>query len=109
MTEVETMMLEAAKRIDNGDKSNSKIRKEIQETSDTKTLYLHWQYHPCDITKNAIRKAYNKTLMGIDGFDKMTICFSRLQNMRDLLTNSMLNDMGMEKMSLIIDSSKEEH
>jgi hypothetical protein len=75
MTEVETMMLEASKRIDNGDKSNSKKQKELQEKSDTKILYLHWQYHPCDITKNAIWKAYNKTLMGINGFDKMTLCF----------------------------------
>jgi hypothetical protein len=59
MTQVETMMLEAAKRIDNGGESNSKKQKELQEKNDTKILYLHWQYHPWGITKNAIWKAYN--------------------------------------------------
>jgi hypothetical protein len=66
-------MLEAAKRIDNGTQSNNKLQKEEQKTNNTKILYLHWQYHPCDITKNAIRKAYTTTLMGKDGFDNMRI------------------------------------
>jgi hypothetical protein len=61
------------------------------------------------MTKNAIRKAYDKTLMGIDGFDNMRICFSRPQNLLDLLTNSVLKGSGEGEISSIIDSSKQEH
>jgi hypothetical protein len=61
-----------------------------KKQSNTKTLYIHWQYHPFDITKNAIRKTYNITLMGIDGFVEITVCFSRPRNLRDPLAESML-------------------
>jgi hypothetical protein len=106
---IKTIMHEAAKRIDNGTQSNNKQQTEEQKTNNTKTLYLHWQYHPCDITKNAIRKAYSTTLMGKDGFDNMRICFSRPQNLRDLLTTSTLDDAGKDKMSIIIDSVEKIH
>jgi hypothetical protein len=106
---IKTIMHEAAKRIDNGTQSNNKRQTEEQKTNNTKTLYLHWQYHPCDITKNAIRKAYSTTLMGKDGFDNMRICFSRPQNLRDLLTTSTLDDAGKDKMSIIIDSVEKIH
>jgi hypothetical protein len=109
MSAVETIMLEAAKRIDNVIQSNNKLQKKQQKTNYTRTLYLHWQYHPCYITKNAIRKAYTTTLMGKDGFDNMRICFSRPQNLRDLLTTSTLNDSGKGKMSTIIESVEKKH
>jgi hypothetical protein len=81
-------MMEAAERIDSGEMLNSskKINTDMKQT--THTLYVHWQYHPCDITKIAIRNAYDKTLMGIDGFHNMTVCFSRPQNLEDQLTGS---------------------
>jgi hypothetical protein len=40
------------------------------------TLFLHWQYHPKDITHQPPRRLYNETLAGISGFEKMTTCYS---------------------------------
>jgi hypothetical protein len=112
MTEIERMMLEAAKRINRGEKSNSKKHKEIQEENNTKTLYMHWKYHPCDISKTAIRKAYEKILMGIDGFDEMTVYFLRPQNMQYLLThNSILQgkDKGNISSNISTELGETEH
>jgi hypothetical protein len=102
MNLIEKIMMEAADRIDSGEMSNSCKKRNTDMKQTTHTLYVHWQYHPCDITKTAIRNAYDKTLMGIDGFDNMTVCFSRPQNLRDLLTCSVLKGEGKQKMSEII-------
>jgi hypothetical protein len=111
MNLIEKIMMETAERIDSGEMSNSskKINTDMKQT--TQTLYVHWQYHPCDITKTANRNAYDKTLMGIDGFDNMTVCFSRPQNLRDLLTGSVLKGEGEQKMSEIIkrEPNNQEH
>jgi hypothetical protein len=42
-------------------------------TTDEHNLFLHWQHHSSDITRQTLRRLYDETLAGKDGFDKMTI------------------------------------
>jgi hypothetical protein len=39
-------------------------------TTNERTLFLHWQYHPSDITRQTLCRLYDETLAGKDGFDK---------------------------------------
>jgi hypothetical protein len=53
-----------------------------------------------------IRHLYNKHLSGHDGFDEMIVAFSRPKNLRELLTNTVLNERPGGRMSDIITSSR---
>jgi hypothetical protein len=65
-------------------------------------LFLHWQYHPNDITRQQLRRLYNETLAGKDGFDKMTICYYRPRNLREALTKTSLLEPEGERVSDLI-------
>jgi hypothetical protein len=65
---------------------SSRVNSTSNSTTDERTLFLHWQYHPNDITRQQLRRLYDETLAGKDGFDKMTICHSRPRNLREALT-----------------------
>jgi hypothetical protein len=72
----------------------------------TKTLFIHWQCHPYDVDRKVLRRLYDETLKGFDGFDAMTVCYSRPKNLRDILTNTVLEQPPDEKMSEIIETMK---
>jgi hypothetical protein len=73
-------------------------------TTNKRTLFLHWQYHPNDITRQELRRLYDETLAGKDGFDKMTICYSRPRNLREALTKTSLSEPEGERVSDLINS-----
>jgi hypothetical protein len=71
-------------------------------TTNERTLFLHWYYHPIDITRQTLRHLYNKSLPGTDGFYKMTICYARPRNLREALTRTSLSEPEGERVSDLI-------
>jgi len=84
------------------DRHSLHIRNENHNDNNDNTLYLHWEYHPQDITKNQIREAYNKTLKGHDNFNNMRIAVSRPKNLRDILCHTKLQEHNGTNVSDII-------
>jgi hypothetical protein len=64
-----------------------------KNTENDDTLYIHWEHHPTDISKNTIRKVYNNTLRNIDNFTNMRIAMSRPKNLRDILCKTELRSI----------------
>ena len=56
------------------------------------TLYLHWTWHPRDISRAKLRLLYNETLSNYSGFDSLTIAYSRAKNLRDSLMTIRLSE-----------------
>jgi hypothetical protein len=82
-------MLEAASHINK--KHEKKATQQSELTSEKeKSLFIHWQFHPHDIDRTAIHRIYNEMLQGHENFDAMTVCYYRQKNLRDLLTNTVL-------------------
>jgi hypothetical protein len=92
----------ATKYIDEGLLSTWNSTK--MSAANKRTLFLHWQYHPNGITRQTLRRLYDKTLAGKDGFDKMTICYSRPRNLREDLTKASLLEPEGEIVSDLINS-----
>jgi hypothetical protein len=92
----------ATKYIDDG--LFSRVNSTTNLTTNERTLFLHWQYHPNDITRQELRRIYNETLAEKDGFDKMNVCYSRPSNLREALTNTLLSEPEGERASDLINS-----
>jgi hypothetical protein len=92
----------ATKYIDEG--LFSRLNSTKVSTTDEGTLFLPWQYHTNDITRQELRRLYDETLAGKDGFDKMTICYSRPGNLREALTKTSLSEPQGERVSDLINS-----
>jgi hypothetical protein len=105
ITEIDKTMLEAATHIEN--KSIEKMNRPNKETlTSTKTLSIHWQYHPYGVDRTVLHRLYDETLKRCDGFDAMTVCYSRPKNLRDILTNTVLEQPPDEKMREITETMK---
>jgi hypothetical protein len=78
-----------------------KITKMVAKKEE-RTLFLHWQYHPKDITRQNLRRIYDETLAGISGFEKMTICYSHPRNLREALTRTSFSETDGERVSDLI-------
>jgi len=63
----------------------SNIRERNEKSRHDDTMYIHWPFHPTDISKNKIRRIYNQTLQGHDGFKNLKMAISRPKNLRDIL------------------------
>jgi hypothetical protein len=94
------MLQAAASMIDN---RNTAPNNNPKSQSDS-TLFIHWKFHPSDISRNTIRNIYNNTLRGHDNFDNMKIAVSRPQNLRDILCNSKLREVPQQNVSDILHS-----
>jgi hypothetical protein len=105
ITEIDRTMLDAATHIENKSTEQANGPNKTTLTS-AKTLFIHWQYHQYDINRTVLRRLYDETLKGFDGFDAMTVCYSRPKNLRDILTNTVLEQPPDEKMSEIVESMK---
>ena len=64
----------------------------VAATIATRSLYLHWKYHPEGIQRETLRAIYNTTLKDCNPFQGMTIAMARPKNLRDLLTRTTLNE-----------------
>jgi hypothetical protein len=98
-------MLDAATHTEK--KSTEQTNTPNKETlTSTKTLFIHWQYHQYDVDRTVLRRLYDETLKGFDGFDAITVFYSQPKNLRDILTNTVLEQPPDEKMSEIIEYVK---
>ncbi len=60
-------------------------------TTNNRTLYIHWVYDPKDVNNKVLHEVYNSTLQPHVNFNKMTIALSRPKNLRDMLTHPRLS------------------
>jgi hypothetical protein len=90
----------ATKYIDEGLLSRSKSTK--MTTTNERTLFFRWQFHPRDNTRQTVRRLYDETLAGKDGFDKMTICYYRPRNLREALKRTSLWEPEGERVGDLI-------
>jgi hypothetical protein len=69
-----------------------------------KQLFLHWEYHPRDITRQDIRSVYNSILAPILeapplGVQRLTVAYRNPPNLRRLLTRTQLRDLDGDQVS----------
>jgi hypothetical protein len=65
------------------------------ELNNKERLFIHWEYHQCDITKWEIRALYNLHLKDLVekwlDVKQTTVCYSRPKNIRDYVTKAKLH------------------
>ena len=63
--------------------------------SNKERLFLHFEYHRCDIPKAQVRAIYNSTCNDLFerhlGIKQLTICYSRSTNIREAITKAKLH------------------
>jgi hypothetical protein len=69
-------------------------------------MYIHWPFHTTDISKNKIRRLYNQTLQGHDGFKNLKMAISRPKNLRDILCKTDLPIIQNKNVSNILKQIK---
>ena len=116
-----TTFLEACMKIENNSQLPSNTITQ-EETPFNKRLFFHLPYHPRDISRQRIRNEYEnicespddlghsfKSLPTPNGvplqIDKLTICYSRAKNLRDILVPTKLHETATCNVQDIIDSS----
>jgi hypothetical protein len=91
-----------AASIDNSIRITANANNKQSEKNRNNTLYIHWKYHPSDITKQRIRHIYNKTLKNHENFEKMIIAVKRPKNLRDILCHTQLQPLTDNNVSNIV-------
>ena len=68
---------------------------EPQQPKNNERLFIHWEYHQCDIPKREIRALYNLHLKELVekwlDVKQKTVCYSRPKNIRDYVTKAKLH------------------
>jgi len=91
---VDTLYREAGRRLDEANQRrllNGPLPKPTKDDH-RDTLFLHWRYHPRDISRQAIRQAYDATCAGHTGFARLIIAYSRPKNLRDALMKTQMDE-----------------
>jgi len=78
-----------------------------------KQLYLHWEYHPRDITRYEIRSVYNTILAPILAepplkVQRLTIAYKNPPNLRRCLTRTQLQEPDGDRVSLYVDNLRQQ-
>jgi hypothetical protein len=79
----------------------------IQKLTDNR-VFIHWEYHPKDIGRKAIRESYNETLapilkeFGLQ-IDQLTIAFSNPRSLGQCLTKTQLEEAHNDRVSSYIE------
>jgi len=76
----------AANKLDN------KTRNARDKRATNDTIYLHWTWHPRDISKPKLRAIFNGVLKEKCGFNNLIIAYSRPKNLRDCLMKTQLSE-----------------
>jgi hypothetical protein len=84
----------AAKKLDN------KTTATKRTTDDT--IYLHWTWHPRDISKPKLRAIFNKELKEKSGFNNLIIAYSRPKNLQDCLMKTQLSKPDGSRVSSLL-------
>ena len=65
------------------------------ELTNHERIFLHWEYHPNDISRKNVRAIYNDTCKELFedalGIKQTTIAYSRPKNLKDVLTKAKLH------------------
>jgi hypothetical protein len=72
--------------------------------TDERQLFLHWEYHPRDISRYDIRSVYNDILAPVLaapplGIQRLTIAYKNPPNLRRLLSRTQLNEPAGHRVS----------
>jgi hypothetical protein len=75
-------------------------------------LFLHWEYHPRDITRSEIRAVYNTVLAPTIsdpplGIQRLTIAYKNPPNLRRFLTRTQLQEPEGDRVSLYVTNLKQ--
>ena len=75
-------------------------------------LFLHWEYHPRDITRYEIRTVYNDILAPLItapplGVQRLTIAYKNPPNLRRCLTRTQLQEPDGDRVSLYVEHLKQ--
>ena len=96
--EILPIFLEAAEKNETRGKSQPQPQQQQSKSkraSNEGTLFLHWQYHPHDITRHQIRHLFEehcgKVVKGL-GLERTIVCYSRLRNIGEYLTQAKLHE-----------------
>jgi hypothetical protein len=96
-------------RYDSNNNNSSNTLSQLFQQQERQDIFFHLPYHPKDITRTAIHDSFNKTCMNKDAMgenfsrmtnwegcmmevSKLTIAYSRGQNLRDLLCKTTLQE-----------------
>ncbi len=102
ITALAPMLLQAAACLDHVSVTN------INDAS-SKTLYVHWPYHPNRLKWQKIRQIYNDTLQHALDYEHMQVAISRPKNLRDILTCAALKLPNNIDINDIIQQCKREN
>jgi hypothetical protein len=103
---LQPMFKDAAKMIDRkkiGEISTGQPYEKVQQTTDNR-VFIHWEYHPKDIGRKAIRDSFQETLApalnesGIQ-INQLTIAFSTPRSLGQCLTKTQLEEAPNDKAS----------
>jgi hypothetical protein len=78
-----------------------------------KQLFLHWEFHPRDITRYEIRSVFNTTLAPIIsnpplGIKQLTIAYTNPSNLRRCLTKTQLQEPEGERASKYVEQLRQQ-
>jgi hypothetical protein len=96
---VRTVFMDAALSLDTIDRRGKTPKCNAANASNT--LFFHWEYHPHGLSRQQVRKSYNKHCKDASGFDRMIVAFSRPRNIRDSVMKSRLPDVEDSRPSQI--------
>jgi hypothetical protein len=100
------------------DKIHRRAQKEEPSVTTTVTtnqnqLYLHWEFHPRDITRYEIRSVFNKTLAPLLakpplGIQRLTIAYTNPPNLRRCVAKTQLQEAKGEQVSLYVEKARQQ-
>ena len=93
--EILPIFLEAAEKNESRSKSPLQPQSKSKRASNEGTLFLHWQYHPHDIQRHQIRQLFEEHLGTVTrdlGLERTIICYSRLRNIGEYITQAKLHE-----------------
>ena len=104
--------LEAAANIDNKSRQLAAAGEQLWDPSQVtppNRLFIHWEYHPRDIGRKAIRQTFEETLapaLAESGLavDQLTIAYSTPRSLGQCLTKTQLDEAPSDRVSSYIES-----
>lgn len=89
-----SLILEVCNKLESRDKQNLMLESTTQPDNEDEMLFLHFVFHPDDISRLSIRQHYNKHCQQLFkaelGVERPTIAYSRPRNLGDILTQAKL-------------------
>lgn len=79
------LFIQAANKLD-------KLVAAKQQNDNNNTIYLHWTWHPRDVSRTKLRLIFDKTLKEKSGYNNLIIAYSRARNLRDSLMKTSLSE-----------------